>query len=370
MHIAISTGGGDAPGLNAVIRAVVLSALSRGWTVTGIRRGFGGLMGTARMVRLDRNSVRGITHLGGTILGTTNRGNPFRWPLLQTDGQAIEVDRSDELIDTFHRHDLDALIAVGGDGTLHIAHELGQKGLPVVGIPKTIDNDVAGTELTFGFDTAVSTATDAIDKLHSTAESHERVMVVEVMGRHAGWIALHAGLASTADVILIPEIPFHWDCISEKVKEREAMGRHFSIVVVAEGAVPVDGGVTIRAAAEVGGVERLGGICLAVAESISRLTGKETRTLTLGHLQRGGSPTTFDRLLALRFGAEAVRAVAEGRFGHMVAYQSPDVTTVPLDLAFGSGRSVPLDCDQIRTAGEIGICLGDPMYSKHTATIT
>ncbi len=370
MHIGISTGGGDAPGLNAVIRAVVLSALGRGWRVTGIRKGFGGLLGAARMVPLDRESVRGITHLGGTILGTTNRGDPFRWPVLQTDGQSVEVDRSDELIEAFHRHNLDALIAVGGDGTLHIANELGKKGLPIVGIPKTIDNDVGGTDVTFGFDTAVSTATEAIDKLHSTAESHQRVMVVEVMGRHAGWIALHAGLASTADVILIPEIPFHWDCICEKVRQREAIGRHFSIVVVAEGAVPVDGATTIQAAAQIGGVERLGGICVTVADQITKGTGKETRSLALGHLQRGGSPTTFDRLLALRFGAEAVRAVAEQRFNHMVAFSARSVATVPIERAFGAGHQVPPDCDQVQTARELGICLGDPAYSHHHALVT
>ncbi len=369
MHLAISTGGGDAPGLNAVIRAVVLTALNRGWRVTGIRRGFGGLLGAARMVPLDRDTVRGITHIGGTILGTTNRGDPFRWPVLQTDGTEIEVDRSDELIATFRKHDFDALIAVGGDGTLHIAHELGQKGLPVVGIPKTIDRDVGGTEITFGFDTAVSTATEAIDKLHSTAESHQRVMVVEVMGRNAGWIALHAGLASTADIILIPEIPFDWDCVCEKVQEREAMGRHFSIVVVAEGAAPIDGTRVVQAAALVGGVERLGGISVAVADYITKKTGKETRFLTLGHLQRGGSPTTFDRLLALRFGAEAVRAVADGRFGHLVAYDSQQVTTVPLERAFGPGHSVPLDSDQVRTARELGICLGAPEFSDHRIVI-
>jgi 6-phosphofructokinase 1 len=360
MRIAISTGGGDAPGLNAVIRAVVLSALNRGWTVLGIRRGFGGLLGDSRVVPLDRETVRGITHLGGTILGTTNRGNPFRWPTLQTDGSWAEKDRSDELIASFRYLELDALIAVGGDGTLAIARDLFRKGLPVVGVPKTIDNDVAGTVQTFGFDTAVQTATEAIDKIHPSAESHERVLVVEVMGREAGWIALASGLAGTADAILIPEVPFDFDKVCEKIRAREAQGRHFSIVVVAEGARPRDGSRVVRAGPLPGGVERLGGIGEVVAEYISKHTGKETRTLTLGHLQRGGFPTTFDRLLALRFGAAAVRAVADGRFGHMVALDPPHVTFVPIEEALKGGpRLVPVDSDIVCTARELGVSLGD-----------
>jgi len=358
MRIAISTGGGDAPGLNAVIRAAVLAALRRGWEVRGVRRGFGGLMGEPSVVTLDQDAVRGITHRGGTILGTTNRGNPFRWPVLRTDGTWGEEDRSADLIAAAHKLDLDAFIVVGGDGTLRIAQGLAELGLPVVGVPKTIDNDVRGTVITFGFDTAVSTATDALDKVHSTAESHERVMVVEVMGRNAGWIALHAGLAGTADVILIPEIPFDLRRVCDKVREREAAGRHFSIVVVAEGAMPKGGAPTVRAEAAVGGVERLGGVSALVADYVAKETGKETRTLTLGHLQRGGSPTTFDRLVALRFGAAAVRAVAESRFGHMVALDPPSVITVPIKDALEI-RGVPLDCDQITTARDLGVCLGD-----------
>ncbi len=359
MRVAISTGGGDAPGLNAVIRAAVLGSINRGWEVCGIRRGFGGLLGNARVVQMNGDSVRGITHLGGTILGTTNRGNPFRWPTLGTDGEWVEEDRSGELIDAFHEHELDGLIAVGGDGTLRIAYDLSKRGLPVVGVPKTIDNDVAGTDYTFGFDTAVQTATEAIDKLHSTAESHERVMVVEVMGRTAGWIALTAGLAGGADVILFPEVPFDVDKVCEKVRAREAAGRHFSIVVVAEGATSRDGETVFQAKREPGGIDRLGGIGARVADAIAERTGKETRSLTLGHLQRGGSPTTRDRILGLRFGAAAVRAVEAGRFGVMVALQGLDMVEISLDAVQGEPRLVSLESELIQTARDLGISLGD-----------
>ena len=359
MRVAISTGGGDAPGLNAVIRAVVISGLNRGWEVLGVRRGFGGLLGDARVVSLDRASVRGLTNVGGTILGTTNRGNPFRWPNLRTDGTWVESDRSDELIERARLLGITALIAVGGDGTLRIAYDLSKKGLPVVGVPKTIDNDVSGTVTSFGFDTAVNTAADAIDKIQSTAESHERVLIVELMGRHAGWIALHAGLAGSVHAILIPEIPFDLDVVCDKIRQREALGRHFSVVAVAEGAVPKGGSAVLSAKASAGGTERLGGVSHLIADYIADRTGKETRTVTLGHLQRGGSPTTFDRLLALRFGAAAVRAVEEGRLGHMVALDPPDVTAVPLEDALAEPKRVPLECDQIMTARELGISFGD-----------
>lgn len=244
MRIGISTGGGDAPGLNAVIRAAVLSATGRGWEVIGIRKGFAGLLGEDQCVTLTRDSVRGIGHLGGTILRTTNHGNPFHYPVRQPDGPFIEVDRSAELFESVQRLGIDAIIAIGGDGTLEIARRLSECGLKIVGVPKTIDNDVGGTVTTFGFDTAVNTALDAIDKLHTTAESHDRVMVLEVMGRHAGFIALHAGLAGTADVILIPEIPYDIRRVCEKIVERDGAGRRFSIVVAAEGAFPR--GVTSR----------------------------------------------------------------------------------------------------------------------------
>ncbi len=359
MRIAISTGGGDAPGLNAVIRAVVLSSLQRGWDVLGIQRGFGGLLGDAHVVPVTRETVRGITHLGGTILGTTNRGNPFAWPVPRPDGVVEEVDRSDEVLEGFRRLALDAMIVVGGDGTLQIGKRLGEKGLPLVGVPKTIDNDVRGTVITFGFDTAVSTATDAIDKLHSTAESHQRVFVVEVMGRHAGWIALNSGLAGTADVILIPEIPFDIERICDKIRQREADGRRFSIVVAAEGATPKGGGLVYQEGTAPGRVARLGGIGERVADQIEARTGKETRSVVLGHLQRGGSPTTFDRLLALRFGAAAVRAVEAGQFGQMVALDPPHIVTVPLEEALRGHSGVPLDHDSVQTARDLGISLGD-----------
>jgi len=360
VRIALSTGGGDAPGLNAVIRGAVLSAVHRGWAVYGIQRGFGGLLGQDRVVALGPDEVRGITHVGGTILGTTNRDSPFKYPVRQPDGTVKETDRSDELLAAFRAHGFDALITIGGDGSLNIAQQLYEKGLPVVGVPKTIDNDVGGTQATFGFDTAVSTATDALDKVHSTAESHSRVMVVEVMGRYAGWIALHSGVSGSADVILIPEIPFDIDSVCRKIKEREARGRNFSVVVVAEGALPKGGSRALKGPASLGGgMERLGGIGEVVAREIEQRTGKETRSLTLGHLQRGGTPTTFDRLLALRFGAAAVRCVANKVFGVMVAYLPPTVGYVPLKDALAHPKIVPLDSDTVSTARELGVCLGD-----------
>lgn len=359
MRVAITTGGGDAPGLNAVIRAIVLSAHTRGWQTYGIRRGFGGLLGDDGILTLTPDRVRGITHLGGTILGTTNRGNPFRWVTRDSSGKDVEVDRSNDLIAAFNASGFDALIAIGGDGSLKIGYDLWRKGLPVVGVPKTIDNDVLGTLASFGFDTAVSTATDAIDKLHSTAESHERVMVVELMGRDAGWIALHSGIAATADVILLPEIPFDLDKVCAKIRAREEAGRHFSIVVVGEGARPVGGDATLIAERSLGTVDRLGGIAALVASEIAKRTGKETRSLVLGHLQRGGSPTTFDRLLGLRFGAAAVRAVADRAFGVMIGYNPPGLVRLPLEEVVGRSKHVPLDSDTVLTARELGISLGD-----------
>jgi len=355
VRIAISTGGGDAPDLSAVIRAVVLSAVHRGWECIGIIRGFGSLLGEAELMPLGPNEVRGITHLGGTILGTSNRGNPLKWRVQRPDGSWEERDRSQELLDSFRANRLDALVAIGGDGTLGIVLELWKKGLPVVGVPKTIDNDVGGTVTTFGFDTAVSTATDAIDKLHSTAESHERVMVVEVMGRYAGFIALSSGIAGSADVILIPEIPFDIDKVCDKIRRREAEGRHFSMVVVAEGAAPKGGTVSLIDPAH----ERLGGIAETVAHAIEQMTGKESRSLVLGHLQRGGGPTTFDRMLALRFGAAAVRLVAERQFGMMVALQPPNIVPVAIAEALAAPRRVRLDSDSIATARDLGISFGD-----------
>jgi ATP-dependent phosphofructokinase / diphosphate-dependent phosphofructokinase len=358
-RLAISTGGGDAPGLNAVIRATVLAALNRNWEVWGIRKGYAGLLGQDETIRLTRESVRGITHQGGTILGTTNRGNPFDWPVKGEDGSITTVDRSDELIEAFRARGFDALIAIGGDGSLRIANELAQKGLPVVGVPKTIDNDLAATQVTFGFHTAVQTASDAIDKLHSTAESHERVMVVEVMGRNTGWIALFAGVSATADVILIPEIPFNMDRVCDKIRSRDAEGRFFSIVVAAEGAHPEGGDTAFVEEARPGAAARLGGIAERVAGEIERCTGKETRSIVLGHLQRGGSPIAYDRLISLRFGVAAVRTVADGAFGTMVALDPPEIRAVPLEDAVNRIKSVPLDSDVMLAARDLGISFGD-----------
>ena len=355
----MNTGGGDAPGLNAVIRAVVLAAHNRGWQVYGIQRGYEGLLSFNGVTRLGPQDVRGITHLGGTILGTTNRGNPFRYVVTDPDGTKREIDRSDDLIAAFNASGLDALVAIGGDGSMQIAWQLSKKGLPVVCVPKTIDNDVECTQQTFGFDTAVSTATDAIDKLHSTAESHERVMVVEVMGRDAGWIALLAGVSGSADVILIPEIPYDIEKVCQRIRDREATGRHFSIVVVAEGAKPRGGEVTLVERRGAGTVDRLGGVANRVAQGISERIPKEVRSMVLGHLQRGGTPTTFDRLLGLRFGAAAVRAVADGAFGTMVGLSGEHITRTPLAEAVGRQKLVPMDSDIVTTARELGISFGD-----------
>jgi 6-phosphofructokinase 1 len=302
--------------------------------------------------------VRGITHLGGTILGTTNIGNPLKFPIEGPDGRIKEIDRSDQLLQAIARNRIDAVIAIGGDGSLSIANVLSQKGLRVVGVPKTIDNDLDGTVLTFGFDTAVAFATECLDRLHTTAASHRRVIVVEVMGRYAGWIALHAGVAGTADIILIPEIPYDIQAVAEKVRERDASGALFSIVVVAEGALP-RGGKRSIIEKRVGSAERLGGAGERVARDLAAITGKDTRHVVLGHLLRGGSPTSLDRLISLRFGAAAVRCLAAGESGVMVALDPPRVRTVRLEKATKRMKVVPLDCDTMVTARDLGICFGD-----------
>jgi 6-phosphofructokinase 1 len=357
-RIAINTGGGDAPGLNAVIRAATLSAIRAGWEVFGIRHGYRGLVDPDQLIPLTEDRVRGITHLGGTILGTANRGNPFEYPVTTEKGSHL-TDISNTVVENFRKMGLDALICIGGDGSLRIAQKFIEKGLPIIGVPKTIDNDLSGTVITFGFDTAVTTATDAIDKLHSTAESHERVMVVEVMGRYAGWIALNSGMSGSADVILMPEIPFDLDKVCEKIDERESKGRHFTIIVCAEGAHPKGEEMRTRGPKQAGREVRLGGIAEYVAEEVARRTGKETRSLVLGHLQRGGGPTTFDRLLGLRFGAAAVRCLLDGKINVMVALDPPEVKTIPISEAISKMKSVPLDCDSMRTARCLGISFGD-----------
>jgi 6-phosphofructokinase 1 len=361
--IAISTGGGDAPGLNAVIRAIVLSATRRGWECCGIRDGFNGLLMPddfphGGLVPLTAESVAGITHLGGTILGTTNRGNPQKFPVRQPDGSMLEVDRTDELVDLFHAAGVDALITIGGDGTLSIGHTLAEKGLRVVGVPKTIDNDLDRTFMTFGFDTAVGFATECLDRLHTTAASHRRIMVVEVMGRYAGWIALHTGLAGNADVILMPEIPFDIEKVAECVRECERKGRNSAIVVVAEGAKPMGGALSVLGRA-IGQAERLGGLGDRIAHELEQRTGREARTVVLGHLLRGGSPTSFDRLVALRFGAAAVRALVEGQSSVMVSLAPPTVRYEPLKVAVRRMKTVALDSDTVETARDLGICFGD-----------
>jgi phosphofructokinase-like protein len=357
--IVISTGGGDAPGLNAVIYAVVKSAHLRGWEVYGSRIGYKGLLDLDELVRLTPEKVEDITPTGGTILGSTNKGNPFAMPVENLAGETLIRDVSDRILKNFKRMGFACHIAVGGDGSLEIAHHFAQLGMPVVGIPKTIDNDLGATNLTFGFDTAVSTATEALDKLHSTAKSHDRVMVVEVMGRESGWIALNSGISGGADIILIPEIVFEIDKVCEKIGDNELHGKNYAIVVVAEGAQEKGSDVFCHEG-EVGRQEVvLGGIGEWVAEQIRAKTKKDTRSLVLGHLQRGGTPTTFDRLLALRFGAAAVRLVESETFDHMVALATPAMIAVPLAEAIKSRRRVNLDNDKVLTAREIGICFGD-----------
>jgi 6-phosphofructokinase 1 len=343
-RIAVLTGGGDAPGLNAVIRAAVKTAIHvYGCEVLGIVDGYDGFIADGGITPLDLKAVRGILPLGGTILGTANRGNPFARKVVR-DGKETVIDVSDEIVAAIQKLDLDAVIVIGGDGTLRIAMELCDKGVPVVGVPKTIDNDVNGTDYTFGYNTALSIATEAIDRLHTTAESHDRVMVVEVMGRHAGWIALEAGIAGGADMILIPEFPMGFNEICHAIKRRHDRGKNFSIVVVAEGAQLADEhGQSIAVQSErrdAFGHVRLGGIAPALAEHIEERTGYETRYSVLGHIQRGGSPTAFDRVLGTRFGLAAADLLHAKKFGRMVALQGTEIRDVTLEEAVGSLKTV------------------------------
>ena len=354
-RIAVLTGGGDAPGLNAVIRAVVKTACNSGIECVGLEDSFDGLIEPGRSRVLTPHDVRGIMRLGGTILGTTNRGNPFAGPIETSDGTK---DYSDRCVEMFHKMGLDALVVIGGDGTLGIAHKFYQRGIPLVGVPKTIDNDIVGTTNCFGFDTAVAFATDAIDRLHTTAEAHRRIIVVEVMGRYAGWIALYAGVGGGADAILIPEVPFDLATVAEKLRERDRWGARFSIVVVAEGAIPRGGKIALIEEARDGRVERLGGIGAKVADALGRLTGKETRSVVLGHLQRGGAPTSFDRVLATRFGGKAVELIRNGDFGKMVAFAPPDIVGRPLKDVVGKIKTVPPDSDLLLTARALGVAFG------------
>ncbi len=357
--IAILTGGGDCPGLNAVIRGVVRSAtLERGWKVLGVQDGFDGLVEGPRYLELDLNAVRGILPRGGTILGTSNRGNPFQYPVRGKGGGRL-VDVSRQVVENFHKIGAEALVAVGGDGTLKIASQLNDLGVPVVGVPKTIDNDLRGTDVTFGYNSAVGVVTEALDRLHTTAESHQRVMVVEVMGRDAGWIALESGMAGSADVILIPEIPFRIDSICRAIVRRKERGSKFSIVVAAEGAFPAGGDKVVQKTAEENfGVERLGGIGHFIAREIGRCLDMETRVVVLGHVQRGGSPSPFDRILGSRFGVKAVELIESSAFGSMVALRGRSVEAVKISDAVGSLNRVNPDGELIRAAESLGIMVG------------
>lgn len=357
-RIGILTGGGDAPGLNAVIRAVVKTAIYEyGCEVLGIRNGYDGFIDEKGVIPLGIENVRGLLPRGGTILGAANRGNPYARKVIR-DGREVTIDVSDEILQGIQRLEMDALLVLGGDGTLHIAHELFQKGAPVIGVPKTIDNDIGGTEVTFGFDTAVTTATEAIDKLHTTAEAHHRVMVLEVMGRDAGFIALHAGVAGGADVILIPEIPFRFESVIAKVSQRVERGYLFSIVAVSEGAKPLSGEQVFSRQGDEVYVPRLGGIGQAVGKQIEE-AGFETRVTVLGHLQRGGSPTPFDRWLATRYGAAAVRLAARGGFDRMVALRGGEIVDVSLGEAIAVPKRVDINHDAILTARGMSIFFGD-----------
>lgn len=355
-RIGILTGGGDAPGLNAVIRAVVKSAANCNCEVLGLEDSFDGLLELDRHRVLTPKDVTGILRLGGTILGTKNTGNPFAYPRNTSGGV---VDYSDRCVEIFHKLGLDALIVIGGDGTLSIGYEFQKKGIPMVGVPKTIDNDIPETTNTFGFSTAVDFATDAIDRLHTTAEAHHRIMCVEVMGRYAGWIAMHAGIAGGADVVLIPEIPYDLRKVAERIQAREKWGARFHIVVVAEGAKPKGGAVSVVEEGRPGVAERLGGAAARIADQLEELTGKESRTVVLGHLQRGGSPSSFDRVLATRFGAKAFEMVMQRKFGHMVASHPPDLVAVPIDKIVGRTKNVPIDSDVVHAARALGMSLGD-----------
>jgi 6-phosphofructokinase 1 len=357
-RIGIVTGGGDCPGLNAVIRAAAKAASRRGWETVGILGGFDGLLEPQRYRVLGHQDVAGLLTRGGTILGTANRGR-FSAKTGHGDSHRLPVPLLDDAKRGCDALGLSALIVIGGDGSLSIAQQLYEHGLPIVAVPKTIDNDLEATVMTFGFDSAVACATDALDRLHTTAESHSRVMVLEVMGRYAGWIAVYAGLTGGADVILIPEIPFDYVSIAAKIAEREAAGRHFTIVVVAEGAREAGEDFVTAADQPADREARLGGIGARVAAEIERRTGKESRAMVLGHLQRGGAPTNFDRALCTLFGVSAVELAAAGEFGRMVNYTGTQIDSVPIAEAVGQLRTVPTEGGFVRGARALGICLGD-----------
>jgi phosphofructokinase-like protein len=359
-RIGLLTGGGDCPGLNAVIRAVTRTARGQhGATVIGIEDGFEGLF-ERRWSELDYNSVAGLIGEGGTILGTTNKGDPWHFPLRGEDGSVTIADVSQQVLERIREAGLDTLVVVGGDGSMHIAQRFADLGVSVVGVPKTIDNDLAGTDTTFGFDTAVSIVSEAIDRLQTTASSHHRVMVIEVMGRYAGWIALAGGMAGGADTILIPEIPFRWESVFRHVRHRAQRGRRFSIVCVAEGAKLPEGGEVVKAIdRRRTDARQLGGVGGVVAERIEAGTGLETRVTVLGHLQRGGTPTAYDRILATRFGVAAAECACRGESAVMVALRGTAIVTVPIAESIASLRTVPPDHPLVAAARSIGTRFGD-----------
>lgn len=361
-QIGLITGGGDAPGLNAVIRAAVRTAVREfGMKCVGIEDSFEGLIGERQLMKLTTKSVGGILPRGGTILGTRNRGSFCKW----VDGKMVfPQDIISQAVENLRKLEIEALVVIGGDGTLAIAEQFHLRGIPVIGVPKTIDNDLAATELTFGFMTAIDIATEALDRLHTTAASHDRVMILEVMGRHTGWIALHAGLAGSADVILIPEIPFSYESMVQKVFSREKSGSRFTNIVVAEGALEVGKSEIYQDCGDTESAPRLGGIGDSVRQKIEEMTGKEARCVVLGHLQRGGSPNAFDRMLGTNFGACAVRALANGQTGKMVALQAGTVVNVPLSEAITNMKTVPVDGQLVRTARDIGISFAAPKEAR------
>jgi len=358
-RIAILTGGGDCPGINAVIRAVAKKAmLENDMEVIGIEDGYHGLVNN-KYRKLAYNDVSGILTLGGTILGTSKIANPYKYAVKKGENLQFE-DLSKTAIRNIKKLGVICLVCIGGDGTLGIANRLQHDGLNIVAVPKTIDNDIRGTDITFGFDSAVAVATEGIDRIHTTAQSHHRVMIVEVMGHHTGWIALHSGIAGGGDVILIPEIPYDINSIVEKIEERNRKGKRFTIIVVAEGAKPKGGDIVIRKIVkESADPVRLGGIGFVLAEQIEKMTGIETRTVVLGYLQRGGSPTAFDRILATSLGTKAVELIQKGQFGYMVAVKQNKIVEVSLERVAKGPRTVPLNHPLIQSARSVGTCFGD-----------
>ncbi len=357
-RLGILTGGGDAPGLNAVIRAVAKVTWAQGAKLYGFRNGYSGLI-RGDYLRLEKPHISGLLHKGGTMLGTNNRDNPFNFPI-EEGNNIVYRDMSDKAIQNLESLQIDCLIVIGGDGSLAIGRELYEKGAKIVGVPKTIDNDLMGTNQTFGFNTAVTTATDALDKLHTTAESHHRVMILELMGRYAGWIALYSGVAGGADVILIPEISWSMDKVAEKINSRRDEGKPFSIIVVAEGAKTPQGEQVVRKTIKGSGDPiRLGGISHLVAQMVEETTGFESRATVLGHVQRGGSPSPFDRILATQYGEAAARLALSGKFGKMISLKNGEITSLDFEKIPSDCRKVPVDHPLIKVAKNTGISFGD-----------